>query len=184
MKRAVTLSAGALVLALSLSACITVNVPPRSDSPNAPAASNPPVTNGSDDDDFANAVTMPCIEDDIVLSGLTAPTIVTGDCDSVTLEGNNANVRIEKTASLTMRGDGNDVDVAEVNTVLINGQDNDVDVTTSGITVVEIAGDDNSVGTRGDIGAVVVNGNENDIEFAGKLGEKAENGTGNTFGDD
>ena len=167
------------MLALSLSACITVNVPPRPDATNPPAA-----TNGSGDDDFANAVTMPCIEDDIVLSGLTAPTIVTGDCDSVTLEGNNANVRIEKTASLVIRGDDNDVDVVEVGTVLINGQDNDIEVTQSGITVVEIAGNDNSVSTLGDIGGVVINGNENDIEFAGTLGEKAENGTGNTFGDD
>ena len=179
MKRAVTLSAGALVLALSLSACITVNVPSRPDATNPPAA-----TNGSSDDDFANAVTMPCSADGITLSELTAPVIVSGECPSVTIEGSNFDVRIEKTASLTIRGDDNDVDVDEVGTIIVNGQDNDVDVTQSGITVVEIAGNDNSVSTRGDIGGVVINGNENDIEFAGTLGEKAENGTGNTFGDD
>ena len=179
MKRALAAASGALLLSVALTGCITVNVPAK---PGPPAATNGP-TNGSDDDDFANAVTLPCNDGDIVVSDLTTPAIITGDCASVTIEGSNFDVRIEKAAGLTIRGDDNDVDVVELGSVIINGQDNDVDVSQSGIRLVEIAGNDNSVSTPGDIDGAVVNGNDNDLEYAA-LGDRAENGTGNSFGDD
>jgi len=181
MKRTLAGLTGSVILAVVLTGCITVNVPDRSEPTGAPAPA--PVQTHDDDDDFANAVTTPCAGDDITLSDLTGPVIITGDCPSVTIEGSNFDVRIEKTGSLTIRGDDNDVDVVDASAVMISGQDNDVDVTRSGITLVEIAGNDNSVSTPGDIDGAVVNGNDNDLEYA-TLGERAENGTGNSFGDD
>jgi hypothetical protein len=172
MKRTLAAASIALVLSVSLAGCITVNLPAD------PAQPAPGVTLGGDDD---ARTTIACTDGTALVNQAGTDYLVTGNCDTVTIEGKDIDVHIESTASLVVRGDGNDVEVAKLGNVLINGQDNDIEVTeTLTVDKVEIAGNQNDVSTQGTITAVVLNGNNNAIEYVGEIATISDNGSNNT----
>ena len=172
MKRTLAAASIALFLSVSLAGCITVNLPSGEEQP------APGVTPGSDDD---SRTTIACTDGTALINQAGTDYLVTGDCETVTIEGAGIDVHVENTNALVVRGDGNDVEVAKLGSVLINGQDNEISATeTLAVAKIEIAGNQNDVSTLGTIDAVVLNGNENDIEYVGEIVTLSDNGSNNT----
>jgi len=172
MKRTLAAASIALVLSVALAGCITVNLPAD------PAQPAPDVTQGSDDD---ARTTIACTDGTALVNQAGTDYLVTGNCETVTIEGKDIDVRIENTDALVVRGDGNDIEVAKLGSVLINGQDNEINATeTLTVAKIEIAGNQNDVSTFGTIDAVVLNGNGNDIEYVGEIVTISDNGSNNT----
>jgi len=181
MSRTLVAASIAIVLAASLSGCITVQLPPEA--PEAPRVTNdatPGPTNNNDDDSTEE---VSCIEDDVVLNMPNVDYVVTGDCRTVTIEGADVEVRIDTVDSLVIRGNNNDIEVAELGSILINGQDNEIEATrTSDLATVEISGNNNDIDTSGSIGTVVFNGGDNEIDYTGAVGKISDNGSNNRVG--
>jgi len=180
MSRTLVAASIAIVLAASLSGCITVQLPPEA--PQVPQATNdatvPPQSN---DDDAIEEVL--CIEEDVVLNMPNVDYVVTGDCRTVTIEGADVEARIEKVASLVVRGDNNDIEVGELGSVLINGQDNEIEATrTLDLAKIEVSGNNNDVDTNGSISFVVFNGNDNEVDYSGAVDKISDNGSNNRVG--
>jgi len=181
MSRTFVAASIALVLAASLSGCLTINLPPEG--PETIRSSNTavPTPQGNDNDDETEDVR--CIEDDVVLNMPNVDYVVTGDCDSVTIEGADVEVRIESVDALIIRGDNNDIEVAELGSVLINGQDNEIEATrTLDLAKIEISGNNNDVDTNGSISTIVLNGSDNEIDYSGAVDKISDNGSNNRVG--
>jgi len=171
MKRTLAAASIALVLSVSLAGCITVNLPAD------PAQPAPDVTQESYDD---ARTTIACTDGTALVNQAGTDYLVTGNCETVTIEGAGIDVHVENTNALVVRGDGNDVEAAKLGSVLINGQDNEISATeTLAVAKIEIAGNGNDVSTLGTIDAVVLNGNENDIEYVGEIVSLSDNGSNN-----
>lgn len=148
----------AVVLAFSLSGCITVQLPATSDASNAPSAPAPSATTTpSDDVDLVGD----CSTGVVVLDQAGADYTL-GDCASVTIQGTDIDLDAGAIAQLIVRGDRNDVDAANIGAVTIQGQDNDLDG--RDISDLQISGDRNSVDADGVIALVTVDGNDNEVE--------------------
>jgi len=181
MSRTFVAASIALVLAASLSGCLTINLPPEG--PETIRSSNTafPTPQNNDDDDETEDVL--CIEEDVVLNMPDVDYVVTGDCDSVTIEGEGVDATIVATKSLVVRGNDNDVQALELGSILVNGQGNSVEVTvTSQITKIEIAGNDNDIETLGSIIDIVFNGSDNEVDYIGNVDKLADNGSNNRVG--
>lgn len=87
-----------------------------------------------------------------------------GDCDAVTIEGQDIEVDAANIDRLTIRGDRAGVDADDIGVAAISGTENEIDATTIG--AVEINGDRNEVGVEKTLGSLTISGNDNDVEAA------------------
>jgi len=145
--------------ALSLSACITINVP-------APGGDQP------------SSQDVACKAAPLVLKESDSSYVLTGDCDDVSIEGQNITVAAESIDQLDISGDGMLVTVQEFGTLSINGQENAVQSGDGGDAV--ITGDRNKLSVTNDLDVLNINGNENSIKVDGFIANVRDNGDRNT----
>jgi len=183
MSRTLVAASIAIVLAASLSGCITVQLPPEA-TPLPQSTNVPAQPEGDATDEFIEYTTVSCIEDDVVLNTPGLNYVVQGDCRSVIVEGAGVEVQIESVGSLIVRGDNNDIEVGELGSVLINGQENEIEATsTTDLAKIEISGNNNDLDTSGSIGTVVLNGNDNEVDYSGAVDKISDNGSNNRVGE-
>jgi hypothetical protein len=155
----------AVLLAFSLSGCITIQLP----------GGGTPVT-APDDNDNSQVVT--CSEDEQITQ--SGSYVLEGACPSVTIEGVDIDVEADTIVQLIIRGDRNSVDVDRLSDVTVSGTSNEVEAPSA--AQVEIAGDRNKVDVDEGIDALVINGNDNDIEVGTEITTVSDGGERNRIG--
>jgi Protein of unknown function (DUF3060) len=174
-------TAGLMVCAIGITACVTVNVP-QSD-PARPVITAVPVPTDTDDGRtrLPDDATLDCASQPVTLqAGASQPDLV-GDCPSVTLDGADLVVRMRgaDVGALVLRGDRITIDADALGSLEIGGQDNEVTAETVG--ALSVRGDRNVVTANDEIGAILVSGNDNVVR-AEQLGAVEVSGQGNEIG--
>ena len=154
----------AVLLAFSLTGCITIQLP-----------GGTPVTAPDDND---NSQLISCSDDE----QLTEPGsyVLQGACPLVTIEGTDIEIEADTVVQLIIRGDRNTADVDSLSDVTISGTNNEVEAPSA--AQVEIAGDRNQVDIDEGIDSLVINGNDNDIEVGTEITTVSDGGERNSIG--
>lgn len=147
--------------ALALSGCITINVPAPNGGNGQPSSQD-----------------VACKAAALVLKESDTSYVLTGDCDEVSIEGQNITVAADSIDQLDISGDGMLVTVQEFGTLDINGQENAVQSGDGGNAV--ITGDRNKLSVTNDLDVLNINGNENSIKVDGFIANVRDNGDRNT----
>jgi len=160
MRRAILGTTIMAAAALALSGCITVNVTDPSGGPQP------------------GSVDVACKAAPLTLNKSDTSYVLQGDCDDLTIEGQNITVAGSSVETLSISGDGMLVTVEEFDTLSISGQQNKVDAGDGGDAV--ITGDRNELSIANDLDVLNINGNENSIKVDGFIANVRDNGDRNT----
>ena len=166
MRRPLIAVSAAVLLAFSLSGCITIQLP----------GGGTPVT--APDDNNKNSQVLTCSDDEQITE--SGSYVLEGACPSVTIEGVDIDVEADTVVQLIIRGDRNSVDVDRLSDVTVSGTSNEVEAPSA--AQVEIAGDRNKVDVDEGIEALVINGNDNDIEVGTEITTVSDSGERNIIG--
>jgi hypothetical protein len=131
-------------IALTLTGCVR------------PATSPYPVTSAS----ASTTSSSNCDGKSVTLNHPATRYILTGDCQRVSIQGQDITVTIDKAKEITINGDRNNLTVRSAGGLTIEGQDNSVSATA--IAVLGISGDRNSVAAT-TLGTKTVSGNGNTV---------------------
>lgn len=162
----------AAATATLLSGCITIVVPPGGATPVPSETLEIPLEPGP-------ALSSDCGGQPVVLDNTSLSYVLTGDCPSVTVQGQDIEATVPDVATLTLAGDRLHVEATSVESLTIGGNDNVVGGTTFGS--VQLNGDRNTVDASGEVGAVSVGGNDNTVAAA-SVGSIADSGARNLIG--
>lgn len=139
-----------VLLAASLSGCVTIQVQPVSTADPEPT-------------DYSDAALIVCGTDDVISkSGVYK---MEGACPALTVEGDDIAVLAENIDKLIVRGDRNRLAVSRLTAVTVAGTENLLEF--SGAVSIEIAGDQNAISSLESLQKVVINGDDNLVATAG-----------------
>lgn len=163
MRSPVLAISAAVLLAFSLSGCITIQLP------GAPVVQ---------DDNANDSVLLSCDEEESITDAGSYD--LQGDCPSVTIEGVDIHVTADTIVELYVSGDRNEVEVDKLSDLVINGTVNEVEFPSA--SSVDIAGDRNAIEADEGIGTLAINGNDNDITVGTEIGSVSDSGERNRIG--
>jgi hypothetical protein len=173
MKRALAIL-GTAVLAVTLSGCITVQLPAKDDDDRDPAPQSSQASPQQAED------VVQCGAEDVLLNQANTTYTLEGDCEEVSIQGTDITLLAENIDELTINGDRNTVKAQVLDEVEVSGQENTVAAT--GLREVSISGDRNTVDAGGDIDEVEVGGSDNVVSAEGSIRQVEDNGQRNTIG--
>ena len=153
MYKVVASSALALVALVTLSGCITIQLP-----------------GGSSGEPKTTTITCDATET------ITEPGSyqLDGRCPNVTVEANDVTINSGDVVSLEITGDRVSVRALTTTTVVISGNSNSVNI--DALSDAQVSGDRNTVTSVGTLDRIVVNGNDNKFAVAGGIDAVYDNG--------
>jgi len=154
MNKVMAASLGALVVAFTLSGCITIQLP------------------AGTGDGQASGSTITCEQTQTITESGTYR--LTGRCPNLAIEANDVVVTAGDVVNLDITGDRVNVTSTETTTLVIGGNSNIVEA--GALSDAQIAGDRNSVHTVGALDRAVINGNDNKIAADGGVISVFDNG--------
>lgn len=116
----------------------------------------------------------------VTLTTATLSYTLTGDCPSVTVEGDGITVNGPAVAALEIKGSSNVITLSSVGPVTIGGQDNSVAAQT--VDTFAITGDRNRIDSASTVTGGSFAGNENQVHAPSGIGTVTDTGAGNTAG--
>jgi len=164
-------SAVALAALLALSGCITVQVPPSGSAPSAAASAE-----GEESLRPAPGAVVDCDSRPVLLNQAGATYRLSGNCGTVTIEGQDITVDLDGAAVVEIRGDRVSIDADMIGALSLSGQNNSVDADSADSATV--AGDRNDL-ELDSIGSLTIDGNDNRVDTDQPIGTVADNGSRN-----